>query len=325
MHNAVTVSLHCPQCRAPLAPVDEPARGLSCPVCNHNYPVVDGRPVLFRPDNEVFHGASYERRVSPAPSWRTRLKSLIPEPGVTLVKDEIQNELRRLLDRQGPATVLVIGSGLCRDKLRSDFTKTVAHTVVCTDVDPRADVDIFCDGHDLPFADGAFNAVIIIAVLEHVLYPERVVSEIARVLKRDGLVYSAIPFMQQVHEGAYDFTRYTHSGHRRLFRQFREIRSGMVSGPGTALVWAIEHFAMAFFSQRRLRQGARLAARCLFFWLKYCDYVFARHPESMDGASGTYFLGSKALTAVADIDIIRGYVGATDFSSHSARGDMAKF
>ncbi len=53
------------------------------------------------------------------------------------------------------------------------------------------------------------------------LEPERVVSEIARVLKPAGMVYSEIPFMQQVHEGAYDFTRFTDSGQRWLFRQFK--------------------------------------------------------------------------------------------------------
>jgi hypothetical protein len=31
--------------------------------------------------------------------------------------------------------------------------------------------------------------------------------------------------MQQVHEGAYDFTRYTLSGHRRLFNGFTETSS----------------------------------------------------------------------------------------------------
>ena len=40
--------------------------------------------------------------------------------------------------------------------------------------------------------------------------------------------------MQPVHMGAYDFTRFTHLGHRRLFRYFEEIRSGIALGPGTS-------------------------------------------------------------------------------------------
>jgi hypothetical protein len=51
----------------------------------------------------------------------------------------------------------------------------------------------------------------------------RVASEIHRLLKSGGFVYSEIPFMQQVHEGAYDFTRYTLVGHRALFRALDDL------------------------------------------------------------------------------------------------------
>ena len=64
----------------------------------------------------------------------------------------------------------------------------------------------------MPFKE--IDLVIIQAVLEHVMYPNKVVSEIYRVLKNDGLIYSETPFMQQVHEGPYDFSRFTESGHR---------------------------------------------------------------------------------------------------------------
>ena len=56
--------------------------------------------------------------------------------------------------------------------------------------------------------------------------PEKVVAEIYRVLKENGIVYAETPFMQQVHEGAYDFTRYTVLGHRYLFRQFHALSIG---------------------------------------------------------------------------------------------------
>ena len=44
-------------------------------------------------------------------------------------------------------------------------------------------------------------------------------------------------FMQQVHERAYDFTRFTQSGHRWLFRRFSEVSAGPVGGAGVALAW----------------------------------------------------------------------------------------
>ncbi len=57
-------------------------------------------------------------------------------------------------------------------------------------------------------------------------------AEIHRVLRPGGIVYADTPFLQQVHEGAYDFTRFTDSGHRFLFRRFERIDSGSVAGCG---------------------------------------------------------------------------------------------
>jgi ubiquinone/menaquinone biosynthesis C-methylase UbiE len=65
------------------------------------------------------------------------------------------------------------------------------------------------DGHQLPIADGSVDGVWIQAVLEHVLDPSIVVQEIHRVLTPGGVVYAETPFMQPVHEGAYDFTRFS--------------------------------------------------------------------------------------------------------------------
>ena len=44
-------------------------------------------------------------------------------------------------------------------------------------------------------------------------------------------MYAETAFMQQVVHERYDFTRFTHVGMRRLFRGFRELRSGPVAGP----------------------------------------------------------------------------------------------
>ena len=114
-----------------------------------------------------------------------------------------------------------------------------------TDVTFSDRTQIICDAHDLPFADSTFDAVVCQAVLEHVLDPIRVVSEIHRVLVDGGLVYSEIPFMQQVHGGKYDFTRFTLLGHRRLYRCFDEVRSGAQGGPGMALAWSLWYFMRA--------------------------------------------------------------------------------
>ena len=97
---------------------------------------------------------------------------------------------------------------------------------------PRRTPHLVTDAHKLPFEDGVFDGVWVQAVLEHVLEPATIVDEIYRVLRRGGLVYAETPFMQQVHERAYDFSRFTQSGHRWLFKRFSEINAGPIGGCG---------------------------------------------------------------------------------------------
>ena len=115
------------------------------------------------------------------------------------------------------------------------------------------------------------------------------VAEIHRVLRPGGVVYAETPFLQQVHEGAYDFTRFTDSGHRYLFRDFERIDSGQVAGAGTALRWSIGYFVRALTRSVALGRIASLA----FFWLSYLDR-FLDPAHSLDAASSVFFLGRKA-------------------------------
>ena len=71
-----------------------------------------------------------------------------------------------------------------------------------------------------------------------------------RVLKYDGLVYAETPFMQQVHMGKYDFHRFTHLGHRRLFRDFSQIESGVMCGLGMALACGYYYFIFLHFKKK---------------------------------------------------------------------------
>ncbi len=305
--NTNTLPLRCPDCRVGVLVLEKST--LHCRECSASFPVSDGRPVLLRHDNSLFNTADY-LNVFPSISHHSTLGRFIPSISVNLSVVRLMNHLRALLDARGPSVILVDGGGRQRSWLDPLLCATVPHQIIYTDIDTTADVDIFCDGHDLPFNDNSVDAVITTAVLEHVLYPERVAAEISRVVKLEGILYSEMPFMQQVHEGAYDFTRYTLSGHRRLFSKFLEIEAGMVAGPATALAWAIENFILAFFSGQRLRKIAKVFTRFGLFWLKYFDYFLIRRIEAMDGASCTYLFAKKIDGEVADSKIISDYVGA---------------
>jgi SAM-dependent methyltransferase len=49
------------------------------------------------------------------------------------------------------------------------------------------------DGYDLPFADGSFKVVLLVAVLEHTREPWRLLAEAQRVLKPGGRVVIVVP------------------------------------------------------------------------------------------------------------------------------------
>jgi SAM-dependent methyltransferase len=172
--------------------------------------------------------------------------------------------------------------------------------IYCTTI-----TDLVADGHNLPLADGSIDGVWIQAVLEHVLEPHRVVEEIHRVLRRRGVVYAETPFMQQVHMGSSDFTRFTPSGHRWLFRRFDEIGSGVREGPGTTILWSIKYFVASIFGTYKM--GTLVAV--MFFWLRFFDYV-AWGAFAFDGASGVYFLGRRSDRSLSPKEILSLYRGA---------------
>jgi SAM-dependent methyltransferase len=214
-----------------------------------------------------------------------------------------------LLTRSRAPVVLVVGGGI-RGKGMSAFTSTDAIRLVNVDPSPSSQAVIFCDGHDLPFADGSVDGVITQAVLEHVADPVRCVEEIHRVLKPDGIVYSEIPFMQQVHERGYDFTRFSHMGQRRLFRRFTELESGAVAGPGTSLAWAWRYFLASFARSRVATRALFWIGRVTGTLIEQTDYLFGQRPGALDAASCVFFLGTRAESTVSDRDLVAAYRGA---------------
>lgn len=197
--------------------------------------------------------------------------------------------------------VLVIGGGTIgsgADELYSD----PAVELVGTDVFASPHTVLVADAHRLPFEDGLFDGVWIQAVLEHVLEPAAVVAEIHRVLKPAGLVYAETPFMQQVHERAYDFSRFSQSGHRWLFRRFAEIGAGPVGGPGVALIWSIRYFSRALGAGDKVSRLISLP----FFWLRFFDrFTYGR--AVADAASGFFFIGERSEDAIEPHEMPRYY------------------
>jgi len=76
--------------------------------------------------------------------------------------------------------------------------------------------DVFYDGVSLPFEDASFDTVLSVQVLEHTSEPQRLLEEMSRVLRHDGLMILNAPFSFRLHEEPHDYFRYTPHGLRAM-------------------------------------------------------------------------------------------------------------
>ena len=218
-----------------------------------------------------------------------------PVPRDFGVNQAIQHVLRERPDAQ----ILAIGSG----------DKTYVGNITYSDVAFGKNVTCIADAHDLPFTDAVFDACIVCAVLEHVADPQRCVAEIERVLRPNGFVYAETPFMQPVHMGAYDFTRFTYLGHRRLFRRFDEIQSGMAGGPGTSSAHLMRYLLVAFSDRAVLKKWLKMVGLLATYPIRLMDRVTKRRLTAYDSASGFYFFGTLRVEPISDREILKFYRG----------------
>jgi SAM-dependent methyltransferase len=288
--------LRCPRCSSSLRflGLHPSCSDTSCEYSETGFPLIDRQPVLIDFATSIFDQEMYRGDHDPAlqrdvtgRSVGSRIHQFILGKNL-IAASNCAKFIELLKEVSERPIILVIGGGtigLGADELYSDTTIEL----VGTDVYASPYTALVADAHKLPFEDGVFDGVWVQAVLEHVLEPATIVDEIHRVLRRGGLVYAETPFMQQVHERAYDFSRFTQSGHRWLFKRFSEISAGPIGGAGVALVWSIRYFCRALGAGDKLS----LLISLPFFWIRYLD-AFARGRAVADAASGFFFLGRRA-------------------------------
>lgn len=139
--------------------------------------------------------------------------------------------------------IVDIGGGLRIDPKRNNRARPAGlewidaylDTVDYVVMDKVADYnpDVVGDIHDLPFEDNSVDAIICMAVLEHVEEPQKAVKEMYRVLKPGGYCFIYAPFLFFYHpmEGYYsDYYRFTRQGFEYMTRDFKEVEIQNVMG-----------------------------------------------------------------------------------------------
>lgn len=310
--------LICPVCSGSLRQIEDQ---FECnePGCKAKYPIVASIPVMIAPNNPSFKQEDFFSQTPPDIFFKTYrnpilrfLKQLRPDVTLnTRSKKNYADIAERLAGINRPRILIIGGSidGQGIFALKERLPKEAV--LVESDVAHGPNTNIIIDAHTIPFKDDSFDLVIAQAVLEHVLDPFQCVKEIHRVLKPGGMVYAETPFMQQVHGGKYDFHRFTHLGHRRLFRSFNELYSGVIASAGSAMAWSSLYFITSFAPNKKVDKMLSFGGSFLVFWMKYFDYLFnSNKGGSYDAACGLFFLGKKEPGyLLSDKELLEGYRG----------------
>ena len=145
--------------------------------------------------------------------------------------------VRKLIDENPNGLLLDCGSG----RRSVYYTNVINYEIV-----DYESTDILGVGEALPFKDDAFDAVISVAVLEHVRDPFVCAAEIVRVLKPGGKLLCCVPFLQPYHGYPHHYYNMTGQGLRALFERRMEIDDLRVVEsvlPIWSLTWIVQSWA----------------------------------------------------------------------------------
>lgn len=128
--------------------------------------------------------------------------------GDAVSSHDYDGHVLRLIERHAEGWILDCGAG--RRPIYFD-------NVINFEIAPFETTDVRGVAEVLPFTSGVFDAVISIAVLEHVKDPFGAAREIVRVLKPGGELICAAPFLQPLHGYPHHYYNMTPQGLRNLF------------------------------------------------------------------------------------------------------------
>ena len=282
--------------------------------CGIEFPIINDIPILINENDSIFsfedfsnHIDGSEKSESTFSKFKKFISPYFPSLSNNLSSKNNFKLLEKILSEKLRPKILIIGGATITAD--TEMILNSNNIVIESDVYFGPRTQIIIDGHHIPFEKDTFDLLIYQAVLEHVADPVMCIKEAHRVLKSDGLIFASTPFMQQVHMKQHDFTRFTHLGHRRLFKSFKEIESGVFAGTGVALGWSIRYFMRSLTNIKFVRLFLEGLVYFLFFWLKYIDLITYKKKGTFDGASGFYFIGEKSDTILSDKELIKLFKG----------------
>jgi SAM-dependent methyltransferase len=215
-------------------------RIIRCPNCTSDLGAMVGGSIDCIPCNSSFRRGKYV--------FDFLDEGLRERGGVFEVENVSSNDYDPLtlamIERYKDGLILDNGCGL-----RSVYYSNIVNF----DIVPYHTTDVVGIGECLPFKDDSFDAIISVAVLEHVRDPFSAAREIERVLKPGGEAYIAVPFLQPFHGYPDHYYNMTSNGLRNLFKNLHEVSMDVpASGlPIWALSWILNAWASGLEKQDR--------------------------------------------------------------------------
>ena len=261
--------LQCPVCRA--GPIIPSATTIDCDGCEASFPVSSqGTPVMITPE------------------MRKRFNI---EPTGNVSAHGYDNDCLAIINEVASlgGMVLDCGAGSKSDRFSN---------VVNLEIVDYPSTDVLAVGQALPFIDNCFDAVLSIAVLEHVNEPFICAEELMRVLKPGGQLFCAVPFLQPEHGYPDHYFNMTRSGVRRLFRGLGAIEKQFVprtSHPAFALNWFL----------RSWEAGLSDAAKETFLDMRVKDFIDCDPHRFLTDAVGDLHEHTRWELACGTVTVVR--------------------
>jgi ubiquinone/menaquinone biosynthesis C-methylase UbiE len=132
-----------------------------------------------------------------------------------IVNSFLFNDIALAVKSHAKGKVLDVG---CGNKPYKNLFIPYATSYVGCDIIQSSEqcVDVVCPATKLAFEDSVFDTVFSSQVIEHVEDTHAMISELNRVLVKDGFAILSLPFTWQLHEEPHDFYRFSKYGIRYL-------------------------------------------------------------------------------------------------------------
>lgn len=213
-------------------------------------------------------------------------RALAAPPDPFFVTARTRERVTALVNSAGEkATILNVGAG---------YTDLGAQ-VTNVDIFDSGTTDVLASAMALPFSDASADLVILQGVLEHVQDAAGTLAESIRVLKRGGIFYTEMPFLQPYHESPIDLRRSTRPGLATLCAPLTEVESGIHIGPAATFAWFTRELLARIVSAGNPSVYAKASSLLgwVVFPIRYFDLLLEKKPHLHTVASSCYYVGRK--------------------------------